>query len=245
MKIQIVENVLKLNDEVAAANRARLAQGRVFTVDLMGAPGAGKTALLEATLKRLPASTRAAVIVGDLATARDGQRLQACCRQVVQVNTGKTCHLEAHHVARALQRLNLDRIDLLIIENVGNLICPVGFDLGQGAKVGLFSVTEGDDKAAKHPFLVRESDLLVLNKVDLLPYVKFDSGVFRRDVARLRPHARLIETSVTTGQGLDLWINWLLGCCATLRTRGRSGGPVAIGRGRPRKTRPARKDAAL
>jgi len=208
MQVSVVQNVLKLNDEVAAMNRQRLKQSGVFSLDLMGAPGCGKTALVEATLQRLP-DIRFGVIVGDLTTQRDADRMARYCKQVVQVNTGKGCHLEANHVHQALDHLRLDEIDLLIIENVGNLICPVGFDLGQDVKVGMFAVSDGDDKAAKHPYLVIEAGLLLLSKVDLLPYVPFDLELFRTDIRRLNPDVPVVECSVTTGQGLEGWLNWL------------------------------------
>lgn len=208
MQVSVVQNVLKLNDEVAAMNRQRLKKSGVFSLDLMGAPGCGKTALVEATLQRLP-DIRFGVIVGDLATQRDADRMARFCKQVVQVNTGKGCHLEANHVHQALDHLRLDEIDLLIIENVGNLICPVGFDLGQDVKVGMFAVSDGDDKAAKHPYIVIEAGLLLLSKVDLLPYVPFDLELFRTDIRRLNPDVPVVECSVTTGQGLEGWLNWL------------------------------------
>lgn len=209
MKVTVVENVLKLNDEVAALNRAALRQAGIFTIDLIGAPGCGKTALLEATLERLRPKLRAAVIVGDLATQRDADRLARHAEQVVQVNTGKGCHLEAHHVRQALAGIDLAQVDVLFIENVGNLICPVGFDLGQDVKVGMFAVSGGDDKAAKHPYLVHEASLLLLGKVDLLPHVPFDLKVFEEDVRRLNPQVPLLKLSATTGEGLDAWIDWI------------------------------------
>jgi hydrogenase nickel incorporation protein HypB len=129
---------------------------------------------------------------------------------VVQVNTGKTCHLEAHHIRRAMDKIDLDMLDLLFIENVGNLICPVGFDLGQNAKVGVFSVTEGDDKAAKHPYIVQESSLLLLNKIDLLPHVSFDLDLFKDDIRSLNGGAELLEISAVTGVGMRRWTQWLL-----------------------------------
>ena len=163
----------------------------------------------ERAIQQLSPSLRVGVIVGDLATQRDADRMARFTDQVVQVNTGKTCHLEANHVRRALDKINLDALDLLFIENVGNLICPVGFDLGQDVKVGVFSVAEGDDKAAKHPYLVCESQLLLLNKIDLLPHVPFDPNVFRADVRRLKPSAELIVLSAQTGEGLRDWHDWL------------------------------------
>ncbi len=208
-RVATVERVLEANDEIAAATRADLGRRGIFAVDLMGAPGSGKTALLEATLRALRGRHRPAVLVGDLATQRDGDRLARWCDRVVQISTGQGCHLEAHQVRDSLAAIGLDDIDLLFVENVGNLICPVGFDLGQSSKVGLFSVTDGDDKAAKHPYLVQEADLLVLNKVDLLPYVPFDRAGFENDVRLLNPRVPLLDVSAATGLGLEAWLAWL------------------------------------
>ena len=208
-RVPLVERVLEANDEIAADNRAELERRGIFSVDLIGAPGSGKTALLESTLRALKGHRRPAVLVGDLATRRDGDRLARWCDQVVQISTGQGCHLEANQVHDALGQIDLDAVDLLFIENVGNLICPVGFDLGQAAKVGLFSLTEGDDKAAKHPYLVEAADLLLLNKIDLLPYLSFDRPSFEADVRLLNPRVAILDVSATTGQGLDAWIAWL------------------------------------
>ncbi|WP_428938091.1 hydrogenase nickel incorporation protein HypB [Fontivita pretiosa] len=210
MKVTVVENVLKLNDEIAAINRETLLKAGVFTLDLIGAPGCGKTALLEATIPLLSSELRCAVVVGDLATQRDADRLAQFCPQVVQINTGKGCHLEAHHVRQAIAKLDLSSIDVLFIENVGNLICPVGFDLGQDVKVGMFAVSDGDDKAAKHPYLVSEADLLLLGKIDLLPHVPFDVELFLADVKHLKPTAEVIQLSAKNGVGMELWHQWVL-----------------------------------
>ncbi len=210
--IPVVENVLKLNDEVALLNRRQFRQAGVFVIDLIGAPGSGKTALLEATLKALVGRCRAGVIVGDPATSRDGERLVCYCEQVVQVNTGHGCHLDANQVRQAMGRLNVAELDLLFIENVGNLICPVGFDLGQNAKVGLFSVSEGDDKAAKHPHLVLAADILLVNKMDLLEHVSFNRDRFLEDIRHLRADVQVIELAATKGL-LAEWIDWLLSRC--------------------------------
>lgn len=212
-RVELVGRVLEANDTIAAATRAGLQARGIFGIDLIGAPGSGKTALLEATLQALrqrPDPPGTAVLVGDLTTQRDGDRLARWCDQVVQISTGQGCHLEAGEVRAAIGELTLDGIELLLVENVGNLICPVGFDLGLGATVGLFSVTEGDDKAAKHPYLVEQADLLLLNKVDLLPYVRFDRELFLDDVRRLHPEVPVLEVSATTGTGLDAWIAWLV-----------------------------------
>lgn len=207
-QVKIIENVLKHNDEIAAMNRQRLRGAGVYCIDLIGAPGCGKTALLEATLQQLNGKLRVGIIAGDLATDRDARRIQAQGGSVVQVNTGKGCHLDANQVRHAIDNLNLAELDLLVIENVGNLICPVGFDLGQDCKVGMFSVCGGDDKPAKHPHLVVAADLLLLNKTDLLKHVRFDHDVFTHDIHTLNPAVELIELSVVEGN-LDRWINWL------------------------------------
>ena len=207
--VPVVENVLKVNDEIALLNRRMFDDAHVFAIDLIGAPGAGKTALLELTLQQLAGITRVGVVVGDPATTRDGQRLARFTPHVVQINTGHGCHLDANQVRQAVIKLPLDQLDILVIENVGNLICPVGFDLGQHAKVGLFSVSEGDDKAAKHPHLVLTADVLILNKVDLLPYVPFDRARFREDIRHLNQTAPLMEVSVARRQ-IDPWVQWLM-----------------------------------
>lgn len=208
MEVQVIENVLKMNDEIAALNRRALNEAGVFTVDLIGAPGSGKTTLLEATVDRLR-DLHIGIICGDPYTQRDADRIARHNTRVVQINTGKGCHLQANHVYQALQKLDLHRIDLLFIENVGNLICPVGFDLGQDVKVGIFAVSDGDDKPSKHPYLVTESRLMILAKIDLLPYVPFDLDLFRADVCRLNATAPLLEMSVLTGKGLGDWTRWI------------------------------------
>ena len=209
VRLPLVERVLEANDGIAAATRDDLARRGIFAIDLIGAPGSGKTALLEATLRQLKGCRRPAVLVGDLATRRDGDRLARWCDRVVQISTGEGCHLEATQVRDALRQVDLEGVDLLFIENVGNLICPVGFDLGQTAKVGMFSLTEGDDKAAKHPYLVTAADLILLNKIDLAPYLSFDRVGFEADVRLLNPRVPMLEVSAASGQGLDEWIAWI------------------------------------
>jgi hydrogenase nickel incorporation protein HypB len=222
IRVPIVERVLEANDDIAAVTRAELARRGIFSIDLIGAPGSGKTALLEATLQKLAGRgsdgadavvrrprRRPAVLVGDLATRRDGDRLARWCERVVQISTGEGCHLEASQVRDALAGVELEGVDLLFIENVGNLICPVGFDLGQNVKVGLFSLTEGDDKAAKHPYLVTAADLILLNKIDLAPYLTFDRTGFEADVRLLNPTVPILEVSATPGAGMDAWLEWI------------------------------------
>lgn len=208
-RVVMTERILEANDTIAAATRADLLDRGILAVDIIGAPGSGKTALLETTLRALHGRRRPAVLVGDLTTQRDGDRLARWCDRVVQISTGQGCHLEAGQVRAAMAELDLDAVELLLIENVGNLICPVGFDLGQMATIGVFSVTEGDDKAAKHPYLVEEADLILLNKIDLLPYVAFDLEAFRADIRLLNADVPVLEVSAATGQGIDAWIAWL------------------------------------
>jgi len=209
MDIDVVTNVLKLNDEIAALNRADLNKAGVRCLDIIGSPGAGKTLLLEKTLQALQGEMRIGVLTGDLATTRDAERLADHCEKVTQINTGKGCHLDANQVRQGLSNFNLEDLDLLIIENVGNLICPVGFDLGQDAKVGLFSVSEGDDKPIKHPYIVMEASVLILNKMDLLPYVPFDMKVFDSDLLGLRSDVPVLKLSAATGENINEWLDWV------------------------------------
>lgn len=209
ISVPVEARVLDVNDTIAEQNRTVLGRRGILAVDLIGAPGSGKTSLLETTLRALWGRRRPAVLVGDLTTRRDGDRLARWCDQVVQISTGQGCHLEAHQVRDALGQIDLDAIDLLFVENVGNLICPVGFDLGQAATVGLFSLTEGDDKAAKHPYLVETADLLLLNKIDLAPYLTFDRAGFEADVRLLNPTVPVLGVSAATGEGLEAWLDWL------------------------------------
>jgi hydrogenase nickel incorporation protein HypB len=208
MHVQVVESVLKLNDDVAKHNRTALTSAGVYTIDLIGGPGCGKTTLVEKTVAALKADFRVGVIVGDLTTARDAQRIAEVCPDVVQINTGKGCHLEAHQVRQAMERIDIAKLDLLIIENVGNLVCPVGWDLGQNAKVGMFCTTEGPDKPAKYPHLVEVADVLLLNKIDLLPHLTFDLKQFTEDIQRLRPGIDIFHVAAATNN-LDPWLTWL------------------------------------
>ena len=165
--------------------------------------------MLEATLRELQGQLQIGVLVGDLTTSRDAERLAQWTTHVVQINTGHGCHLDANQVRQGLRQIDLAALDVLVIENVGNLICPVGFDLGQDNKVGMFSVSEGDDKPAKHPYLIHESSLVLLNKIDLLPYVPFRREVFLEDVQRLNPDVDVAELSVVN-QRITPWLDWLV-----------------------------------
>jgi len=215
VEIPVVANVLKRGEEVAAKNRATLRAAGVRSVNLMGSPGCGKTALLERTLSSLGGEMRIGVMTGDLTTTRDAERIAALTDRVVQINTGRGCHLVPDQVREGIARFDLAGLELLFLENVGNLICPVGCDLGQDARVGMFSVPEGDDKPAKHPYLVLEADLILLNKSDLLPHVPFDIDVFERDLRAMREDVPLLTMSAVTGEGFDAWLDWLRRLVAT------------------------------
>jgi len=214
MRIPMQLNVLAKNDAAAATNRSRFADSKVVAINLMGSPGCGKTALLEATLDALAGELRIGVVTGDLATARDADRLRDRAVCVTQINTGQGCHLDADQVARGLADFPLDELDLVFVENVGNLICPATFDLGEAHKVVVFSTPEGQDKPAKHPSALLAADLVLLNKVDLLPYLDFDVAAFRSDVAGIRDDLDLLEVSATSRDGepqLARWLEWLRG----------------------------------
>jgi hydrogenase nickel incorporation protein HypB len=208
-RVEVVEDILSANDRLAEDNRARLDAAGVFSLNLMASPGAGKTTLIEQTVLGLRPRLRLAVIDGDLATSLDADRAAAAGAEAVQINTGGQCHLDAVMVRRGLEALDLSRIDLLLVENVGNLVCPASFDLGTHRKVLIASIPEGDDKPYKYPGSYRGIDGLVLNKLDLLPYVRFDVDRFRRGVEVLNPGVRFFPMSCTTGDGLAEWLKWL------------------------------------
>jgi hydrogenase nickel incorporation protein HypB len=196
-------------DELGEANRRRLEEARIYCVNVMSAPGAGKTTLLERTLERLAPGPRFAVIEGDIQGRADADRLERFGIPVRQINTNGACHLDPRQVAAALDTMDLGSIDLLVIENVGNLVCPAEFDLGEADRVMLLSVTEGHDKPAKYPLMFRTADLLILNKIDLLPHTDFDLAEASRMARVLREGIEIMEVSCRTGEGLDRWIAWL------------------------------------
>jgi hydrogenase nickel incorporation protein HypB len=210
VEVKVLQNILEANDEAAAENRGLLASADVTALNLISAPGAGKTSLLEKVIPVLRERFRLAVLEGDIATTRDGQRIGALGVPVVQLLTNGGCHLEATLVARGLAELPLDALDLVFIENVGNIACPAEFDLGEDAKVGILSVAEGHDKPAKYPLLFHEVSALVLNKMDLLEHTDFDMEAFVRDFRGLNPQAPLIEVSCRTGQGVDDFAEWVI-----------------------------------
>jgi hydrogenase nickel incorporation protein HypB len=207
--IRLQQKVLAKNDELAAANRQWLRERGILAVNLMSSPGAGKTTLLARTISELTANVSVSVIEGDQETVLDAQRIQAAGGRVVQINTGTGCHLDAEMVARGLVGLDAPSGSVVVIENVGNLVCPALFDLGEAAKVVLASVTEGADKPLKYPHMFRQADLVLLNKTDLLPYVDFDVRQYYSDLRRVAPDAMLLQLSATTGDGVQAWYDWL------------------------------------
>ena len=207
--ITLEQKVLAANDALAEHTRARLADRRIFAVNLMSSPGSGKTTLLERTIRDLAPRRPVAVVEGDQETALDAERIRRTGCPVVQVNTGAGCHLDAAMLDRALDRLNPPDGSLLFVENVGNLVCPALFDLGEGGKVVVISVTEGTDKPLKYPHMFAVADLVVINKLDLLRYVDFDVDLCRKFVATVAPRAEVVTLSATRGDGLALWYTWL------------------------------------
>jgi len=209
--IAVLENLLEENDHIAAHNRQHFDENGVLAINLMSSPGSGKTSLLEATIRTLAAQgVRIAVIEGDLETENDADRIRRQGVPAIQITTGMACHLDAHMVHHALDALDLSAIDVLFIENVGNLVCPAEFDLGQHANVVLLSVTEGDDKPAKYPVMFRIADHVLMTKADLLPHLEdFDPDRARRNVADLSPETPVNLVSAKTGDGLPAWIGWL------------------------------------
>ena len=207
MQIPVVRNVLEANEKMAGQVRGRL-RG-ILTLNLISSPGAGKTSLLERTLRDLSGEFRMAVIEGDLQTDNDARRVAATGVQAVQINTDGGCHLDSNMVATALDALDLSQVDILFIENVGNLVCPVEFDCGEDAKVALLSVAEGDDKPEKYPLLFNLAKAMILNKIDLLPYVDFEMERARAFATRLNGDLAVFEVSCCTGAGLEGWYDWL------------------------------------
>ena len=211
MKIEVVKSVLEANDTVAKTNRQRMDRAGIVAINITSAPGSGKTSLLEKTIPALAPDIRSAVVVGDLQTTRDAERLGAVATEVAQINTEGGCHLSAAMVAESLDRLALEGLSLLFIENVGNMVCPAGFDLGEHFRVAMLSVPEGDDKVAKYNTLFLPADVILLNKVDLIGVLDYDMSRVRDDLSRINTRAPLIELSTRTGQGMDPWLAWLRG----------------------------------
>jgi hydrogenase nickel incorporation protein HypB len=207
--VKIERDVLSMNNALASANRDRLARAGVFALNLVSSPGSGKTSLLARLIEDLRRERTVIVIEGDQRTSRDAERIRATGAPAVQINTGKGCHLDAHMVGHALDRLPLDAGSLLFIENVGNLVCPAAFDLGEAHKVVVLSVTEGEDKPLKYPDMFAASDLMLLNKIDLLPYLEFDVGECLAAARKVNPRIQILPVSARTGAGLDSFHAWI------------------------------------
>ncbi|WP_048758901.1 hydrogenase nickel incorporation protein HypB [Serratia liquefaciens] len=207
--LEIETRVLDKNDRLAERNRQYFAEQQILALNLVSSPGSGKTTLLTETLLRLRGMRECAVVEGDQQTTNDAERIRATGVPAIQVNTGKACHLDAQMVHEAAQRLELKPCSLLFIENVGNLVCPAGFDLGERHKVAVLSVTEGEDKPLKYPHMFAAARLMLLNKVDLLPYLKFDLAACIANARQVNPDIEIITLSATQGEGMDQWLAWL------------------------------------
>ena len=208
-EIKVLKDILSVNDQVAETNRGLLDSHKVFMVNVMSSPGSGKTSLILETIRRLQSRVRIGVIEGDISSTIDADKIGQENVPVLQINTGGECHLNAGMVNRALEAMPLDDIDLLFIENVGNLVCPAEFKIGDDRKVLILSVPEGDDKVYKYPLMFTIADAVIINKIDLLPYSRFDLDAFRRAVTGINEKADIFEVSCITGQGVDEWLEWL------------------------------------
>jgi len=226
-RVQVLEAIFGENDRLAATNRDRFDAAAVRVVNLMSSPGAGKTQLLRRTLERLAGRLRVGIIEGDIETSLDADRLAGFGAAVALVNTGQgfggECHLDAPMIASALPRLPLDGLDLVVIENVGNLVCPAEFNVGEHAKAMVYAITEGEEKPLKYPVMFRSVDVVVVNKMDLLPFLDFDLDLFLANLARVNPAARVVRVSARTGDGVDEWVDWLTTGLTTGHPGGRTG----------------------
>jgi hydrogenase nickel incorporation protein HypB len=209
-KVSIAQNILAANDTIAQEIQQSLSTRGIRTINVMSSPGAGKTTLLERTIEGLRAQLGIGVIEGDIETSADAERIEAAGAETVQINTRGACHLEAHMIRAALAEIQLDRIDLLFIENIGNLVCPSAWNLGENLRVVVVSTTEGDDKPAKYPQMFAVSQVMIVNKLDLLPYVEYDLEKVKRQALVINPDLRIFELSCRTGAGLDTWREWLV-----------------------------------
>lgn len=209
MKIKVVQSVLRDNEQVAHRNRERMSGAGLLALNVTSAPGSGKTTLLQKTIAALAPADRCAVLVGDLQTTRDAERLISDNVAVTQINTGRGCHLSANQVAKGLSSLDLEGVHYLFIENVGNMVCPAGFDLGEHARVALLSVPEGDDKVAKYPTLFQAADVILLTKMDLAEVLDFNQARVVEDLAQINTRAPLLRLSSRSGDGMDAWLDWL------------------------------------
>ncbi|HSM97755.1 MAG TPA: hydrogenase nickel incorporation protein HypB [Gallionella sp.] len=211
--VKIERDILAKNNDYAEHNRRYFSEHGIFALNLVSSPGSGKTTLLVKTIAALNGTPPLAVIEGDQQTDNDAARIRAAGAPALQINTGKGCHLDAHMIGQAMQRLGLQDDSLLLIENVGNLVCPSGFDLGEAHKVVIFSVTEGEDKPLKYPDMFRAADLMLLSKCDLLPYLDFDADLAEANARRIHPGIRVIRVSATSGAGMAEWLAWITSGC--------------------------------
>jgi hydrogenase nickel incorporation protein HypB len=209
MKINVMTDILEANDRIATANGEIFSQNRNLVLNLMSSPGSGKTSLLEKTGEALKGKLRLGVIAGDIETTRDAERLEKHKLPAVQLTTGSACHLDANMVASALPHIDLKKLDILVIENVGNLVCPAEYKLGEDYKIMMLSVTEGDEKPLKYPLMFRQSSLLLINKIDLLKYTNFNLKEAKTNARRIHPDLDIIDISCVTGEGIEEWIAWL------------------------------------
>lgn len=209
MKVPVVKKILEANDRIAEENRRLFDAGKLLVINLMSGPGAGKTSLLEKTIEALNGKCRLGVIEGDIQSTYDAERIAAKGAPAVQINTGGACHLDGNMIREALGQLDLAGLDILVVENVGNLVCPAEFNVGEDFKVMLLSVAEGDDKPLKYPLIFHESRVLLINKIDLLPYLDCNVQKIREESLRINPHLEIFEVSCKTGEGLDRWYDWL------------------------------------
>ncbi len=209
MRVPVVRNILEVNDRIANEHRALFKKNNLLVLNLMSSPGAGKTTLLENTIGHLKEKLSIGVIEGDIQASVDAERIIGAGAAAVQINTGGACHLDANMIKEALPAIDIEKMDLLFIENVGNLVCPAEFDLGEDYKVMILSVTEGDDKSEKYPLMFHEASVLLINKIDLLPYVDCNMNKIRETVLKINPHIKIFEISCQTKEGLDTWFQWI------------------------------------
>lgn len=210
MKISVVKDILEANDRIARQNRELFDEKGVMVFNLMSSPGAGKTSLLEKTIEAVQGKIRLGVIEGDIQSSQDAERIARFGIPVVQINTGGACHLDGNMIRDTFEEFDFDELDLLVVENVGNLVCPAEFQVGEDFKAMILSVTEGEDKPAKYPLMFHESRVLLINKIDLVPYVDCDVEKIREEALKVNPHLTIFDISCKTGEGLDAWCEWLV-----------------------------------
>jgi len=213
-RIKVFSNIMKSNEDMVLKNRQIFNAHQIPVINMMSSPGSGKTSVLEKTIKKLCPKINIAVLEGDLQTDRDARRIAKYGVQVAQINTDGACHLDANMVNRALSAFDFSKIDLFFIENVGNLVCPAGFDLGENYRVNLVSIPEGDDKVIKYPVIFRKCDVLLINKIDLLPYISFNLERLKSEALNIRPDMKILEISCLTDEGIQDWYKWLEGIVA-------------------------------